>query len=203
MVWKLPPYCTRFSVSHQNSDLSSACNRLFGARFSAATVQLCRRLAFLGLGFLSATKTQVVCRLLVIAFLGPGFRPPRFNFVIDSPFWGQVFGHHGSTLSSTRLAFLGPGFRPPRLNFVIDSPFWGQVFGHHGSTLSSTRLFGASFFFSHQNSGGLSSACNRLFGARFSAATVQLLSSTRCLPSWGECRIAEVSIPPQPTAFDC
>jgi hypothetical protein len=152
MVWKLPPYCTRFSVSHQNSDLSSACNRLFGARFSAATVQLCRRLAFLGLGFLSATKTQVVCRLLVIAFLGPGFRPPRFNFVIDSPFWGQVFGRHGSTLSSSRLfgarfsattvqlchrlAFLGPGFRPPRFNFVIDSP------------------------------------C--LFGARFSAATAQL-----------------------------
>ncbi len=140
------------------STLSS--NRLFGARFSAATAQLCRR--------------------LVIAFLGPGFRPPRLNFVVESPFWGQVFSRHGSTLSSNRLfgarfsaataqlcrrlviAFLGPGFQSPRLNFVVDSPFWGRVFSRHGSTLSSTRLFGAS------------------------AGSLQF-----------------VSIPPQPTAFDC
>jgi hypothetical protein len=112
-------------------------HRLFGANFSTTMAQLCRRLAF----------------------LGPGFRPPRFRFVIDLPFWGQVFGHQGSGLSSTclfgarfsatkvqvchRLAFLGPGFRPPRFRFVIDLPFWGQVFGRQGS--------------------GLSSACNRLW----------------------------------------
>jgi len=78
-------------------------------------------------------------------------------FFIDSPFWGQVFGRHGSTLSSTRLygamfpatkahvfhriAFLGPGFQPARLRFVVDSPFWGQVFSQQGSGLSSTRLW--------------------------------------------------------------
>jgi hypothetical protein len=67
-----------------------------------------------------------VCHRLVIAFLGPGIRPPRFRFVIDSPFWGQVFGRHGSGLSSTRL-------------------FGGHVFGRHGSGLSSTRFFGAKF----------------------------------------------------------
>jgi hypothetical protein len=44
-----------------------------------------------------------------------------------------------------RLVFLGPAFRPPQFNFVIDSSFWGQLFGRHSSTLSSTRLFGASF----------------------------------------------------------
>ncbi|OQY43627.1 MAG: hypothetical protein B6247_31440 [Candidatus Parabeggiatoa sp. nov. 2] len=100
--------------SRHGSTLSSACNRLFGARFSAATAQLCRRIAFL-----------------------------RLNFVVESPFWGQVFSRHGSTLSSAcnrlfgarfsvataqlcrRLAFLGPCFQSPRLNFVVDSPFWG------------------------------------------------------------------------------
>jgi hypothetical protein len=29
------------------------------------------------------------------------------------PFWGQVFSHHGSTLSSNQLAFLEPGFQSP------------------------------------------------------------------------------------------
>jgi hypothetical protein len=96
-----------------------------------------------------------ICHRLV--FWGPGFRPPRFRFFIDS-FWGQAFGRHDSTLSSTRLfgarlsaatvqlchrlVFLGPGFRPPRFNFVVDSSFWGQAFSRH--TLSSIRLFGAS-----------------------------------------------------------
>jgi hypothetical protein len=118
---------------------------LFGARFSVATVQLSRRIAL--------------------------------------PFWGQVFSHQGSTLSSNRVAFLGPGFRPPRFRFIVESPsagkqkfpyqkilffqkivflgtinpfipqirctngwyedfrspalgFWGQVFGRHGSVFS-------------------------------------------------------------------
>jgi hypothetical protein len=57
--------------------------------FSAATVQLCRRLVF----------------------LGPAFRPPQFNFVIDSSFWGQLFGRHGSTLSSNRLFGASAGSR--------------------------------------------------------------------------------------------
>jgi hypothetical protein len=72
-----------------------------------------------------------------IAFLGPGFRPPRLRFVVDSPFWGHMRGRHGSTLSSAcnrlfgarlsaaktqvcrRLAFLGPSERLPRFNFVV------------------------------------------------------------------------------------
>jgi hypothetical protein len=111
-----------------------------------------------------------VCHRL--AFLGPGFRQPRLKFVIDSPFWGQVFNQHGSALSSTRLfgarfstsmaqlchrlAFLGPGFQPAWLSFVVDSPFWGQVFNQHGSALSSTRLFGARF------STSMAQICHRL-----------------------------------------
>jgi hypothetical protein len=107
---------------------------LFGARFSAAKVQVCRR----------------------IAFLGPGFQPPRFRFVVKLPFWGQVFSHQASGLSSNclfgarfsaataqvcrRIAFLGPGFQPPSFRFVVESPFWGRVRSRHGSTLSSTRL---------------------------------------------------------------
>jgi hypothetical protein len=39
--------------------------------------------------------------------------------MVDLPFWGQVFGHQGSGLSSA---------------------FWGQVFSRHGSTLSSNCL---------------------------------------------------------------
>jgi len=92
-------------------------HRLFGAKFSTTMAQVCRR--------------------LVIVFLGPGFQPPRLNFVVESPFWGQVFGRHGSTLSSNRLfgarfsatkaqlcrrlviAFLGPCFHKQRLRFVI------------------------------------------------------------------------------------
>ncbi|OQY44044.1 MAG: hypothetical protein B6247_30780, partial [Candidatus Parabeggiatoa sp. nov. 2] len=101
--------------SHQNSGLSS--NRLFGARFSATGTQVCRR--------------------LIIAFLGPGFQPPRLRFVVESPFWGQVFSRQDSGLSSNRLfravfsatkaqlcrriAFLGLGFQPPRLSFVVES----------------------------------------------------------------------------------
>jgi hypothetical protein len=97
-------------------------HRLFGAKFSTTMAQLCRRLAF----------------------LGPGFLLPRFRFVVDLPFWGQVFCRQGSGLSSTclfgarfsaakvqvyrRLAFLEPSFRPPRLSFMVDLPFWGQVF---------------------------------------------------------------------------
>jgi hypothetical protein len=88
-------------ITMSGSALSSACNRLFGARFSAATVQLCRQ--------------------LVIAFLGLGEKPPRLRFVVESPFWGQVRSCHGSTLSSTRLAFLKLGEKPPRFNFV-ESP---------------------------------------------------------------------------------
>jgi len=102
--------------SRHGSTLSS--NRLFGARFSATKTQLCRR----------------------IAFLEPGFQPPRLRFVVESPFWGRVFSRHGSTLSSNRLAFLGPGFQSPRFNFVVESLFWGRVFSRHGSTLSSNRL---------------------------------------------------------------
>jgi hypothetical protein len=156
--------------SHQGSALSST--RLFGARFSATKAQLCHRLVFLGPGFqppwlrfvigspfwgqvfshqgsalsstrlfgarFSATMAQVCHRL---AFLGPGFQPPWLRFVVGSSFWGQVFNHHGSGLSSARHRF-----RPPRLSFVIDSssPFWGQVFGRQDSGLSSTRFFGAS-----------------------------------------------------------
>jgi len=88
-----------------------------------------------------------------IAFLGPGFRPPRFMFVVD--LFGAKFSA-AMTQVCRRLviAFLGPGIRPPRLRFVVDSPFWGQVFGRQDS--------------------GLSSACNRLFGARFSAAMAQV-----------------------------
>jgi hypothetical protein len=67
------------AFGRHDSTLSST--RLFGARLSAATVQLCHRLVF----------------------LGPGFRPPRFNFVVDSSFWGQAFSRHDSTLSSARL----------------------------------------------------------------------------------------------------
>jgi hypothetical protein len=52
--------------------------RLFGARREATMVQVCHRLAF----------------------LGPGEKPPWFRFVVDSPFWGQVFNHHDSGLSS-------------------------------------------------------------------------------------------------------
>jgi hypothetical protein len=50
---------------------------------------------------ISRSDTVQVCRQLV--FLGPGFRPPRFNFVVNSSFWGQAFSRHGSTLSSARL----------------------------------------------------------------------------------------------------
>jgi len=107
---------------------------------------------------LSAAKPQVYRR---IAFLGPGFQPPRLRFIVESPFWGQVFSHQGSCFSSTRLfgarfsaataqlcrrlAFMEPCFQPPRLMFFIESPFWGQVFSQQGSGLSSTRLFGARF----------------------------------------------------------
>jgi hypothetical protein len=52
------------------------------------------------------------------------------------------------------IAFLGPGFQLPRLGFIVESPFWSQAFSHQDSALSS--------------------ACNRIFGAVFSAATVQL-----------------------------
>jgi hypothetical protein len=121
--------------SRHGSTLSST--RLFGARREAVTVQLCHRLVY----------------------LGPGEKPPRFNFVIDSSSWGQARSRHGSTLSSTRLfgarreattvqlcrriVYLGPGEKPSRFNFVIDSSIWGQARSRHGSTLSSTRLFGA------------------------------------------------------------
>jgi hypothetical protein len=50
------------------------------------------------------------------------FQPPSFSFVVESSFWGQAFGRHGSTLSSNRFAF------------------WGRVFCRHGSTLSSNRF---------------------------------------------------------------
>ncbi|RKZ47397.1 MAG: hypothetical protein DRR08_32435 [Candidatus Parabeggiatoa sp. nov. 2] len=55
---------------------------------------------FFGAVFSAAAKTQVYRRL---AFLGPGFQPPRLRFVVKSPFWGQVFSQQGSGLSSTRL----------------------------------------------------------------------------------------------------
>jgi hypothetical protein len=64
--------------SRHGSTLSS--NRHFGARFSVSTVQLCHR----------------------IAILGPCEKSPRFNFVVESPFWSQVFSQHSSTLSSNR-----------------------------------------------------------------------------------------------------
>ncbi|OQY49373.1 MAG: hypothetical protein B6247_23575, partial [Candidatus Parabeggiatoa sp. nov. 2] len=38
-----------------------------------------------------------------LAFLGPGFQPARFRFLIESPFWGQVFSQQDSGLSSNRL----------------------------------------------------------------------------------------------------
>jgi len=88
--------------------------RLFGARLLAIKVQVSHRLAF----------------------LGPGFQSARFRFLIESPFWGQVFSQQGSGFSSNRLfgavfsaskvqvshriTFLEPGFQPPpRLRFVI------------------------------------------------------------------------------------
>jgi hypothetical protein len=80
--------------SRHGSTLSS--NRHFGARFSVSTVQLCHR----------------------IAILGPCEKPPRLNFVIESPFWGRVRSRHGSTLSSNRVAFLGPCEKSARFNFI-------------------------------------------------------------------------------------
>jgi hypothetical protein len=157
--------------NHYGSALSSTC--LFGARFSAAKVPVCRRLAFLGPGFLPPrfrfvvdlpfwgqvfAKTQLCCRL---AFLGPGFLPPRFRFIVDLPFWGQVFDRQGLALWSIclfgarfsaakvpvcrRLAFLGPGFLPPRFRFIVGLPFWSQVFDRQGLALWSICLFGAKF----------------------------------------------------------
>ncbi|OQY43476.1 MAG: hypothetical protein B6247_31640 [Candidatus Parabeggiatoa sp. nov. 2] len=114
---------------------------LFGARFSVATVQLCRR----------------------IAFLGPGFQPPRLSFVVESPFWSQVFNHQGSGLSSNRLFGAVFSVGTVQLCRRIALPFWGQVFSRHGSTLSS----------------------NRFFGAVFSVATVQLCRRI-ALPFWGQ-----------------
>jgi hypothetical protein len=134
---------------------------LSSTRFSASTVQLCHRIAWLFGARFSATKTQVCHRL---AFLGPCFQSARFNFVIESP------------------GFLGPGFQPRRLRFVIGSPFWGRVFSRHGSTLSSNRLAFWGQVFSHEDS-GLSSA--RFFGAVFSVGTVQLCSRI-ALPFWGQ-----------------
>jgi hypothetical protein len=93
--------------------------------------------------------------------LGPGERQPRLRFLIESPFWGQVFSQQGSGFSSThlfgarfsaskvqvshRLTFLGPGFQSARFRFLIDSPFWGQVRSQQDSGFSSTHLFGARF----------------------------------------------------------
>jgi hypothetical protein len=154
-----------------------ACRRLFGAVFSAATVQLCACSRLLGAKFsattvhlfgakFSSAATVQLCRLHVIAFLGLGFWPPRFNFVHVVVFLGPgfrpprfIFLEPGFRRPPRFnfvhvVVFLGPAFRPSRLRFVVDSLFWGQVRGRHGSTLSS--------------------ACNRLFGASFSAATVQL-----------------------------
>jgi hypothetical protein len=109
--------------------------------FSVAMVQLCRQLAlpFWGHVFSCHGSTLSSTR---VAFLGPGFQLPWFNFVVNSrclfgarfsvamvqlcrqlalPFWGQVFSCHGSTLSPTRVAFLGPGFQLPWFNFVVES----------------------------------------------------------------------------------
>jgi hypothetical protein len=110
---------------------------LFGARFSVATVQLCRRIAlpFWGLVFSRHCSTLSSTRL---AFLGQYEKSSRFNFVIESPcLFGAVLSVATVQLSH-RLAFLGPGFRPPRFNFVVDSPFWGRAFSHHGSFLYNT-----------------------------------------------------------------
>jgi hypothetical protein len=129
----------RLVYNDEQLNLVSRC--LFGARFSATTVQLCRRIAlpFWGQVFGYHGSTLSSNR---VAFLGPGFQPPRFNFVVKwrylfgarfsattvqlcrqmaLPFWGQVFSHHGSTLSSNGVTFLGPGFRLPRFNFVVES----------------------------------------------------------------------------------
>jgi hypothetical protein len=82
--------------------------------------------------------------MLVIVFLVPGEKSSRLNFVVDSPFWGQVFNrHHGSTLSSTRL-FWGQVRSRHGSTFSSTRLFWSQVRSRHGSTLLSTCLFGAS-----------------------------------------------------------
>ncbi len=81
---------------------------------------------------------------------------------ITTPFWGQVFSHQGSGLSSTclfgakfsavktqvchRLAFLGPCFQSSRFNFVVESPclfvppinpiFWkNRIYWHRSDLL--------------------------------------------------------------------
>jgi hypothetical protein len=75
-----------------------------------------------------------------------------------------------------RLVFLGLGEKPPRFNLVANSSFWGQLFGRHSSTLSSTRLFGARFSAATLQ---LCRRINRLFGARREAAKVQLFQPPR------------------------
>jgi hypothetical protein len=133
-----------------------------------------------------------------VAFLGPGFRPPRFKFVesgclfgarfsaitvqlcrIRLPFWGQVFGHHSSTLSN-QVAFLGPGFRPSQFNFVESRCLFGARFSPRFKFVESGCLFGARF--SPRLNFLVKSRC--LFGARFPAITVQLCRIT--LPFLGQ-----------------
>ncbi len=90
--------------TRHGSTLSSACKSLFGARFSPATVQL--------------------CRLLVRTFLGPGERPPRLRFVVESPFWGQVLTRHGSTLSSACSRLFGAVFLTAQVCRLFVIAFW-------------------------------------------------------------------------------
>jgi hypothetical protein len=117
----------------------------------------------------SATKLQLYRR---VAFLGPGFQPPRLRFVIDSPcLFGARFSV-GTDQLSRRLAL----------------PFWGQVFSHQDS------LFGARF------SAATDQLCRLLviafLGPGFQPPRLMFFVES---PFWGSCRITEVSIPPQPT----
>jgi len=147
-----------------------------------------------------------IIELIIFHFRYPalGFQPPRLSFVVELPFWGHVFGHHGSTLSSNAVAFLGPGEKSPRFNFVVKwrclfgamfsattvqlcrriaLPFWGHVFGYHGSTLSSNGVtFLGLGFQSPRLNFVVELPC--LFGAVFLVATVQLCRQM-ALPFWG------------------
>jgi hypothetical protein len=160
-------------------------------------------------------------RLIDDSGLNRGFRPPRFNFVVDSSIWGQARSRHGSTLSSTRL--FGPGEKPPRFNFIIDSPFWAR---REAVTVQLCRrlaflgpgerpprfnfVVGSPFWGQARSHHGSTLSSTRLFGARREAATVQLCRRLVFLgpgekpsrfnfiidsPFWGQCRIAEILVP--------
>jgi hypothetical protein len=117
---------------------------LFGAGFSATKTQVCRRIAFLGLGFdstlsspylfgarFSAAMVQLYRRL---TFLGPVELSNLLAACSSNPFIHVILSTLRARFSAAtvqlyrRLTFLGPAFRPSRFNFVVESPcFLGQV----------------------------------------------------------------------------